>query len=86
MTINLLVIIELAFEAVDQNCGVGSLPINVIEALTFQGMIMWTWSTRVLLIKLTWELKIQVSFLKSVDTYWKPLCSPKSKKLAPELQ
>jgi hypothetical protein len=32
------------------------LPINIKEALAFQGMIIWTWS-RVLLIKLAWELK-----------------------------
>ena len=49
MTINLLVTIVLAFEAVEWNCGVGSLPIDIIEALAFQGMITWTWS-RVLLI------------------------------------
>ncbi len=65
MTINLLVTIVLAFEAVERNCGVGSLPIDIIEALAFQGMIMWTWS-RVLLIKLTWELKIQLSFMKKL--------------------
>ena len=64
MTINLLVTIVLAFEAVEWNCGVGSLPIDIIEALAFQGMIMWTWS-RVLLIKLTWELKIQLSNWKN---------------------
>ncbi len=52
MTINQLVTVELAFEAVERNCGVGSLPIDVIEALAFQGMIVWTWS-RVLLIELT---------------------------------
>jgi hypothetical protein len=51
MTINLLVAIVLAFEAVEQNCGVGSLPINIIEELAFQGMIIWTWS-RILLIEL----------------------------------
>jgi hypothetical protein len=44
MKINLLVSIELAFEAVEQNCGVGSLPIDMIEALAFQGMIIWFWS------------------------------------------
>ena len=63
MAIDLVVAIELAFEAVEPNSGVGSLPINIVEALAFQGMIMWTWS-RVLLIKLAWELKIQFSFLK----------------------
>jgi hypothetical protein len=63
MAINLVVTIEPTFEAVEQNYGVGSLPINIIEALTFQGMIVWTWS-RVLLIKFERELKIQVSFLK----------------------
>jgi hypothetical protein len=39
MTINLVVAIELTFEAVERNCGVGSLPINIIEALAFQEMI-----------------------------------------------
>jgi hypothetical protein len=65
MAINLVVAIELTFEAVEWNYGVGSLPINIIEALTFQEMIIWTWS-RVLLIKLARELKIQVSFLKKL--------------------
>jgi hypothetical protein len=65
MAINLVVAIEPTFEAVERNCGVGSLPIDVIEALAFQGMIVWTWS-RVLLIKLARELKIQVSFLKKL--------------------
>jgi hypothetical protein len=64
MTINLLVAIVLAFEAVDWNCGLGSLPINIIEALAFKRMIIWTWS-RVLLIELAWELKKQVSFYKN---------------------
>jgi hypothetical protein len=40
MTINLLVAIVLAFKAVEQNCGVGLLPINIIEGLAFQGMII----------------------------------------------
>jgi hypothetical protein len=85
MAINLVITIELTFEAVERNCGVGSLPIDIIEALAFQGMIIWTWS-RVLLIKLTRELKIQVSFLKNIgDTFLKPPCSPKSKISAPEL-
>jgi hypothetical protein len=66
MTINQLVTVELAFEAVQQNCGVGSLPIDVIESLAFEGMVVWTWS-RVLLIELTWELKIQGSFLKKLS-------------------
>ena len=66
MTINLLVTIVLAFKAVERNCGVGSLPIDVIEALAFQGMVMWTWS-RVLLIELTWELKKQLSFFKKLS-------------------
>jgi hypothetical protein len=58
MAINLVVAIELTFEAVERKCGVGrSLLINIIEAL------VWTWS-RVLLIKLVRELKIQVCFLK----------------------
>jgi hypothetical protein len=65
MAINLVVAIEPTFEAVELNCWVGSLPIDVIEALAFQGMIVWTWS-RVLLIKLARELKIQVSFLKKL--------------------
>jgi hypothetical protein len=65
MAINLFIAIELTFEAVERNCGVGLLPIDIIEALTFQGMIIWTWS-RVLLIKLARELKIQVSFLKKL--------------------
>jgi hypothetical protein len=78
MGINLVFAIEPTFEAVERNCGVGSLPIDVIEALAFQGMIIWT-SSRVLLIKLTRELKMQVSFLK-------PPCSPKSKISAPESQ
>jgi hypothetical protein len=65
MAINLVVTIEPTFEAVERNCGVGSLPIDVIEALAFQGMTVWTWS-RVLLIKLTRELKMQVSFLKKL--------------------
>ena len=63
---NLVDAIELTFEAVERNCGVGSLPIDIIEALAFQGMIIWTWS-RVLLIKLAWELKIQVSFLTKLS-------------------
>jgi hypothetical protein len=49
MAINLVVAIEPTFEAVERNCGVGSLPIDVMEALAFQGMIVWTWS-RILLI------------------------------------
>ena len=58
MAISLVVAIELAFnKAVERNCGVGSLPIDVIEALAFEGMIVWTWSP-VLLIKLARELKI----------------------------
>jgi hypothetical protein len=65
MAINLVVAIESTFEAVEWNGGVGSLPIDVIEALAFQGMIVWTWS-RVLLFKLARELKIQVSFLKKL--------------------
>jgi hypothetical protein len=65
MAINLVVAIEPTIEAVERNCGVGSLPIDVIEALAFQGMIVWTWS-RVLLIKLARELKMQVSFLKKL--------------------
>jgi hypothetical protein len=80
MAINLVVAIELTFEALERNCGVGSLPIDIIEALTSQGMIIWTWS-RVLLIKLARELKIQVG-----DTFLKPPCSPKSKISAPESQ
>jgi hypothetical protein len=65
MALNLVVAIEPTFEALEWNCGVGSLPIDVIEALAFKGMIVWTWS-RVLLIKLARELKIQVSFLKKL--------------------
>jgi hypothetical protein len=42
MAINLVVAVELTCEAVQRNCGVGSLPINIIEALTFEGMIIWT--------------------------------------------
>jgi hypothetical protein len=42
MVINLVVAIEPTFEAVERNCGVNSLPIDVIEALAFQGMIVWT--------------------------------------------
>jgi hypothetical protein len=61
MAVNLVVATELTFEAVERNCGVGSLPIDITEVLTFQGIIIWTWS-RVLLIKLARELKIQVSF------------------------
>jgi hypothetical protein len=64
MAINLVVAIELTFEAAERNCGVGSLPIDILEALAFQGMIILTLS-RVLLIKLARELKIQVFFLEN---------------------
>jgi hypothetical protein len=64
MAINLVVTIEPTIEAVERKCGVGSHPTDVIEALAFQGMIVWTWS-RVLLIKPARELKLQVSFLKN---------------------
>jgi hypothetical protein len=83
MAINVVVAIEPTFEAVERNYGVGSLPIGVIEALAFKGIIVWTWSP-VLLIKLARELKIQFSFRKKSSL--KPPCSPKSKISAPESQ
>jgi hypothetical protein len=86
MAINLVVAIEPTFEAVERGCGVGSLPIDVIEALAFQGMIVWTWS-RVLLIKLARELKKKSFLLEKIgDTFLKPPCSPRSKISASELQ
>jgi hypothetical protein len=63
MTINLLVAIELAFEAVERYHGIGLLPINIIEALAFQKMMIWTWS-------IVLELKIQVSFFKKNWRYF----------------